>query len=162
MEKYMKVSDIITEKFDGCINVNVKEIFNKEYEDIAGVISMELDEILDLMREATTKQNDINFQKEEAFLNKLLQIDEVIYILKDDKLAERLDQLYDKMNSEGNIMTTVTAIQEFVRLLSKHTTTESEWENSDEGEAAMQQAEETCSEPSDPYKRAGMKPSDFF
>lgn len=162
MEKNMKVSDIITEEFDGCISRNVKEIFDREYEDITGVISMDFDEILGLMREATTKQNDINFQKEEAFLNKLLQIDEVIYISKNDKLAERLDQLHDTMNSEGNIMTIVTAIQEFIRLLSKHTTTESEWENSDEGEAAMQQAEETCNEPSDPYKRIGMKPSDYF
>ncbi len=160
----MKVSDIIAEQFDDCVGDQVKEIFNKKYEDISGVVSMGFDEILDLMRDAQVQQKDINFKKEEDILNRFLQTtdEETIYIYKDPRVLERLNQLHDMMNSEGSIMTVVTAIQEFVRLLVKHTVTESDWENSDEGQEAMQQAEEVCNEPSDSHARTGMKPSDFF
>lgn len=157
----MKVSDIMPEEFDDCVGEQTKEIFHKEYQDINAVISMDYKEILELMQGAQAQQKDINFQKEEAVLNKFLQINEDTYIPKNEKLNERFDQLHDIMNREGSIMTTVTAIQEFVRLLNKHVMTESAWKTSDEGSAAIEEAEETCREPSDPYARYSMKRKDF-
>lgn len=160
----MKVSNILNEQNEDCTYTTMKDLFHEKYEDIAGVIGMDYEDFLEMLQDVTAKHSDVNFQKEEEFLNKLLQLtdQETIYISTDDKLRERLDKLQDIINSGGNTMTTITGIQEFVRLLNKHTTTESAWEQSPEGEEARVQAEETCGQSSNQYVQTGTKETDFY
>jgi len=160
----MKVSDILIEQNEECVGETMKELFHDDYEDIAGVVGMAYEDILEIMQDIVAKQRDVNFQKEQDILNRLMQMEdqETIYISSSDDLHRRLDKLHDVINSEAETMTVVKGIQEFVMLLGKHTTTKSAWENSPDGEAAYKQAEEICSEPSDPYQRYGVKPSDFY
>jgi len=160
----MKVSDILNEDQEDCVSATVKEIFHENYEDISGVISVDFGDLLEMMQNVTAKQRDVNFQKEEQILNNLIEYEEeeeVVYIVTSEKLHTRLDELTDIINGGGNLIGIITAIQEFVRILGKYTTTESAWEDSDEGQEAYREAGETCNQPSDEYARVGMKPSDF-
>lgn len=159
----MKVSDILIEQTEENMSETMEEIFHDNYEDIGGVVGMDYEDLIEIMRGITTKQRDVNFQKEEQVLNRLNQMDdETVYITKSNDLRERIDNLHDVINSDAALIAIIKAIQEYVMLLNKHTTTRSAWENSPEGEAARGQAEEISSEPSDPYARAGVKPSDFY
>lgn len=164
MEKYMKVSGILNEQdSEDCINDTVRELFHQDFEELSGVIGMQFEEILSLMQDITARHRDVAFQKEEAVLNRLMQMeneDALVYISKDGELHQRLGKLHDVINGDGNFMGVVTAIHEFVRLLGKHTTTESAWANSEDGAMAQQQAEETCSA-GDAYQQSGMRERDF-
>ena len=160
----MKVSDILNEDREECVSTTVKEIFHENYEDISGVSNIDPEDLLDIMRDITAKQRDVNFQKEEQILTNIVEMsnEETVYIVKSENLHAQLDELSTAITGGGSLMQTITAIQKFVRILGKYTTTESAWEESDEGAKAHQEAAETCSEPSDEYARVGMKPSDFY
>ncbi len=157
----MKVSEILTEGSEECIAQNISDIFHESYEDIDGVLSMGLDEILSIMQGITAKQNEAQFGKEEDILRRFLELEdgETIYVPKQSR--QELEQLEDVLRSgEGNTMQVITTIQKFARMLGKQATTESDWKGSDEYGAAMQQAQEVCGQ-GDEYARRGVNRSDF-
>jgi len=161
VENYMKVSDVLTENREDCIVKTTSEIFNNEYEDIAGVVSMGFDEILGIMNDISAQRNEVRFPKEEDILRRMGEMEdgETVYVPKD--VSQVLGTLEDTLAGENeNAMQTIKAIQEFSRILGKHATTESEWQNSDDYASALQQAQEVCNQ-GDEFAQRGVKRSDF-
>lgn len=158
----MKVSDILREQFEDCMNDTLKEIFTDEYDEINDIVGTGFDEMLEIMRGITAKKPEAKFQKEENVIKAFMDLEnnEIIYI--PTYLRKTLDELDDIIsNDTNNIMNIITAIQEFSRIISKHATTETGWRDTDDYQNALAQAKDVCNEPADPYDRAGMRPGDF-
>jgi len=160
----MNVNEILNEQDEDCIRDRVREFFHKDYEDIYGVDgASQFEDVIEIMQEIGARERGVNFQKEIEIFNNILQKQEndVVYISTDNTVQNKIKQIYDIVDHGENFIQRVTAIQAFARLLGKHTITETDWENSDEGMVAQRQAEDDCEESSDPYERYGVREKDF-
>lgn len=161
MEKYMKISDILTEEFDSCVIDNLDSMFKHEYEEISYVFDMEFDELLDVINKTSSTKEELNLDNEKQKIEMLqdVELDEPLYI--PTKIKEQLVDLEGAITDGGTTMQISQAVQSLVRLLSKNATTHTEWENSEDFDSALQQAESECKQSSDPYVQSGMREKDF-
>lgn len=150
------------DRMQSCVQQAMEEAFSASTVPLDGSI-VDLEDILISMREITAKKRDVAWQQEEEVLNGLMSNIDELYLPNDKELLSQIDQLEDTiLNPDDNIMGTVSAVQKYARLLSKHTTTEDAWYDSDDGKTAYERAQEGCDEQNDSYGSRGVSPRDFF
>ncbi len=145
-----------------CVEQAMQQAFSENTVPLDGSI-VDLEDILISMREISAKKRDVAWQQEEEVLNKLMANIEELYLPKDKELLAQIDQLEEViLNPDDNIMGTVSAVQKYARVLSKHTMTEQQWQESDDAKDAYASAQEACNEQVNPYGSRGVSPSDFY
>ena len=159
----MKVYDLLEqEDFEYCVDEQLKEMFKSYYISAPAIIGIDPEDVLYTIRELTSNEHGLNLSKEKEIVSYLNDNFEDLYLPRSEKLQNELEKIESKIDSEENITSRAIAIQEFAKIIKKYATTEEEWRDSPEGQEAEREASDVCSEPSDPYKRYGVKPSDFF
>ena len=139
-----------------------KEEFHNNYIELGGSTAGSYEDVEYVMREVLTKKRDANFQEAQKVIDQLNQaFDKNIDIYVPKSIEPKLDQLWDVIDSdEANPNVVMQAIQQFFALIGKGMTTEEEWMDSEEAQSIR--SEVGADYEPDPYRRYGVRPSDFY
>ncbi len=149
------------DRMQSCVEDAMREAFYSSTVPLDGSI-VDLEDTLMAMRDISAQKRDVTWQKEEEILNQLMSNIDELYLPKDKEVLGEIDQLENTiMNPDDNIMGTVSAVQKYARMLSKHAMTEQQWQESDEAKDAYASAQEGCDEQMNPYGSRGLSQSDF-
>jgi hypothetical protein len=161
----MKVSDLLEADYeqdtaDDAGRDAVSEEFHNQYVEIGAAFSVGFDELEDIVRDVVTKQRDANLNNELEILEKLGEIDDLDIYYVPRNQAKTLDKLDDIIVGDNPPTQIANAIREFLSILNKYMTTEQNWLESDEANNIRSKVGSEY-EP-DPYRKYGVKPTDFY